>query len=863
MTVRFILTILLILPCLFLRAQQDSVSIAANAGFDRVDHFHRWLFGENYRKEWAAPANLPVIRLSEVRGGLVILQQGGGHQTHSLRLRDKSGREWVLRSVNKYPEVLLPEALRETFTKDIVTDAMSAQHPYSALSVSALAQAAGVPHAHPVIGWVAPDTALGRYTSEFARTVCLLEEREPTGKSDNSAKMYKELDKDNDNTVDSALFLRARLLDLLIGDWDRHEDQWRWVPEPYGKGVRYEAVPRDRDQAFHIINGVIPNFATKPWVVPFLHDFNGRIKNINAFFTESNALNKRLLSEFDYEQWMAVTRSFAAAMTDSVLEAAVSALPLSSYRIGHDRLMAQLKERRQNLPAAMDTYYRFLNRVVDLPLSNKDEFVSITDMQDHPPAAGLAGPAGPAAASAQRLLVRIYKIGKKGDLKQPFYGRIFDPAVTKEIRVFTGKGDDSLLVRNGTPIRLRITGGKGDKVIHIDSSAGPVKVYFPRDQVRFTGDLSMLRRRLSEDTLNKVYVPTNPYNKVIPTITGGYNLDDGLLLGAGVKFVNQGFRKKPYASMQQLSFKHSFSTSAFLFRFHSEWLQTAGKADLMLDVKAMAPDNTQNFFGLGNNTPFIKTGDYKRFYRSRFDLYQVDPSVRWRMGRQMTFSIGPSVQYYHMDTTDNVGRIVTMPSLIHSYDSATVADDKGFAGLLLRFDYDTRNRPLLPTKGIHINARLQGYEGLNAYSKSFAQFIPEITVYQHLDRGAVVVLADRLGGGLTLGKAAFYQSLFLGGQENLWGYRQYRFAGTDLLYNNLEAHIKIADVASYILPGQLGLTGFYDVGRVWTDGHNSDTWHEGTGGGIYFAPAQLMLFQFIMGHSGEGWYPYITMGFRF
>ena len=847
MSIRYTLTILLIIPALLLRAQEpaDSLVVRANAGFDKVSHFHRWLFGENYRKEWAAPTNLPVIRLSEVHGGLIVLQLGGGHQTHSLRLRDKSGREWVLRSVNKYPEVLLPEALRQTFTKDIVTDAMSAQHPYSALSVPALAEAAGVPHAHPVIGWVAPDTALGAYGPAFARTVCLLEEREPTGPSDNSAKMYKELDKDNDNTVDSALFLRARLLDLFIGDWDRHEDQWRWMPEPSGKGVRYQAVPRDRDQAFHVIDGVLPHFATAPWVAPFLHDFNGRIKNINAFFTESNALNKRLLSGFDYDRWMAVTYSFTAAMTDSVLEAAISSLPLSSYRIDHDRLLALLRERRQNLPAAMAAYYRFLNRVIDLPLSNKDEFVSITDAPDG------------------RLLVRIYKIGKRGDLKQPFYDRVFDPSVTREIRVFTGKGDDSLRISNETTIRLRLTGGKGDKVIHLDSSAGPVKVYFPPGQVRFTGDLSALRRHLSADTLNKAYVPTNPYNKVIPSITGGYNLDDGLLLGASVKFVNQGFRKKPYASMQQFSFKHSFSTSAFLFRFHSEWLETFGKADLVLDAKAMAPDNTQNFFGLGNNTPFDKTGDYKRFYRSRFDLYQVDPSLRWRIGRRMSFSIGPSVQYYHMDTTDNLGRIVTQPALLHSYDSLTVADDKDFAGLLLRFEYDTRNRPLLPTAGIHVNARLQGYEGLNAYSRSFVQFIPEIAVYRHLDPGAVVVLADRVGGGVTAGKAAFYQSLFLGSQENLWGYRQYRFAGTDLLYNNLEAHIRIAHVASYILPGELGLTGFYDIGRVWAAGYNSDTWHQGTGGGIYFAPAQLLLFQFIMGHSEEGWYPYITMGFRF
>ena len=80
----------------------------------------------------------------------------------------------------------------------------------------------------------------------------------------------------------------------------------------------------------------------------------------------------------------------------------------------------------------------------------------------------------------------------------------------------------------------------------------------------------------------------------------GFNLDDGLLLGASVKFTNQGFRKRPYASTQQISFVHSSSTSAFRFKFRGEWIAALGKADVILDAKALAPDNTQNFFGVGN-----------------------------------------------------------------------------------------------------------------------------------------------------------------------------------------------------------------------------------------------------------------------
>lgn len=126
-----------------------------------------------------------------------------------------------------------------------------------------------------------------------------------------------------------------------------------------------------------------------------------------------------------------------------------------------------------------------------------------------------------------------------------------------------------------------------------------------------------------------------------------------------------------------------------------------------------------------------------------------------------------------------------------------------------------------------------------------------------------MVLAERLGGGVTIGQSAFYQSLFLGGQGNLLGYRQNRFAGQHMIYNNLEARLKLGDLSSYVLPGQFGLSGFYDVGRVWEKNEHSDKWHQGVGGGFYFAPAALVVLQLQAGYSSEGWYPAFSFQFRF
>ena len=825
--------------------EKDSVFVQANEGFDKVGKFYRQLFGENYRKEWATKTKLPLIRISSFKGGLTPTQRGGGQQSLSLRLKDKNGNEWVMRSVNKYPDVVLPQQLRETFAKDVLRDAMSAQHPYSALIVPVIADAVGVPHTNPIIGLVASDTALGMFQKDFVNTVCLLEEREPTGKSDNTDKLLKELKKDNDNNFDSVLFLKARLLDLLIGDWDRHEDQWRWVPEKNEKGKRYTPIPRDRDQVFHVIDGLLPKIATLPWLEPKLHDFNSHFKRLNTFFTNGAPLNARFLNQFSYEEWMRITKEFVAKVTDDVLEKALKRLPIESYILRHHQLLEQLKKRRDNMPQAMAAYYRFLNKIIDIQTSNKNELIEIRD------------------APNKGLQVSIYKISKEGETKNQLFNKVFSPEITREIRLYTEGGDDSVVVNNHSNIKLRIVGGKGEKAYNMLASAKKVHLYEQNNTGQFIGNKSMFKRYISNDSSHTAYVTTNPYNKIIPFLNIGYNADDGLKLGGSLTFINQGFRKMPFGNMQQISFSRALSSNAYSFIYKGEWLNALNKADFVVQAKALAPSNSQNFFGVGNQTAFDQTKKFAEFYRTRFNLYRIDPSVRWRNSGKMTMSLGSSFEYYQYKKTDNTDIIINYPSLIHSYDSSTIYNSKAFGGVVLNLNYDNRDNVLLPTSGSFFNIKTQAYKGLNSFSESFAQIISELAIYKKLDRQSYVVIANRLGGGLTLGKPTFYQSLFLGGHENLLGFRQYRFAGERMLYNNFEIRIKMANISSYILPGQLGIMGFYDVGKVWAKGYNSDNWHQGLGSGIYFAPAQMAVFQLVAGYSKEGWYPYFTMGLRF
>src|SRR5690606_7880683 len=253
----------------------DSVIVKASAKYAAKPWRQRML-GENYRAEWGQSIKVPVFDIGKEKGGLQPVQTGGGMQTVSLRLRDSVGREYTLRSIEKYPEAAVPEPLRKTFAQDLVEDQISAAHPYAALVVPPMADAVGVYHTNPKLVYIPDDPRLGVYRKKFANMLALFEERpdedwshEPSfGKSSNiigTSRLLEKLQEDNDNLVDEKQVLKSRLFDLVIGDWDRHDDQWRWAEFEEGKQTYYQPIPRDRDQTFFVNEGILPRLWSRKW----------------------------------------------------------------------------------------------------------------------------------------------------------------------------------------------------------------------------------------------------------------------------------------------------------------------------------------------------------------------------------------------------------------------------------------------------------------------------------------------------------------------------------------------------------------------------------------------------------------------
>ena len=231
----------------------DTRTIVAGKEFDRGGKWRYW-FGDGYRKAWTTPVVLPVLDLSTEAGGLVPLRQVGGFQTEGLAMKGADGRAYTFRKLQKHPERVLPKEWQDSELKAIAIDQTAAAHPAATAIVGSLARAVGIRFYGSRLAVMPDDPALGEFRETFGGTVGTFDEYITPGYEGiteivSSFELWtKWREGGPENRVDSRAFLKARLFDLVVGNWDRHQGQWRWARVP-GQ-PRWEPLPEDADQAF-------------------------------------------------------------------------------------------------------------------------------------------------------------------------------------------------------------------------------------------------------------------------------------------------------------------------------------------------------------------------------------------------------------------------------------------------------------------------------------------------------------------------------------------------------------------------------------------------------------------------------------
>lgn len=435
-------------------AVTDSVVTPASRKYSDASFFTKLFLGSNYRKVWGTPVKLPVFDIQKTFGGFTIEKLGGGMQTKSLRLIDRKGREWVLRTVDKeVKNEALPPKLRIPLVVNTVQDMISAAHPYAPLVVAKLADAADIVAANPTFFYIPDDPALGEYRSIFAGTVCMLERREPTPDNSDTKSTETVLEKvaeEHDHLVIQQEVLKARLLDMYIADWDRHADQWRWGKIETSGIDFYYAIPRDRDQAFFNSNGILIKIVSligMPHFVGFTKH-NMHLKKLNH---KSWAFDQFFLNELTAADWEKAVKNFQNDITDSVIDTAVHRLPPPIYALDGEEIKQKLIGRRNAMYQQVMDYYRFLSSHVIVTGSDEKETFSVSSKGD-----GL-------------LLTVTANIDGRNSI---IYSRKIISSETRKITLQGLGGNDTFIVDKAakSAIKLYIEGGSGKDIYDINGN---------------------------------------------------------------------------------------------------------------------------------------------------------------------------------------------------------------------------------------------------------------------------------------------------------------------------------------------------------------------------------------------------------
>ncbi|MDA8692891.1 BamA/TamA family outer membrane protein [Saprospiraceae bacterium] len=799
--------------------------------------------GKAYRKEWGAEIEVPVFLLDEYSGGLKVVRQGGGFQTKSLRLEDSEGHQWVARTVNKDVTKVVPSILRGTFAQSVVQDGVSASHPYGAIVVPKLAEAIGVYHANPEVIWMPKQKALTEYNPDFGDKMYLFEER-PGGnmeghpnyggakKSINTLELLDKLRKNHKNQVDQEYVLRARMLDILIGDWDRHDDQWRWSEYTDDNGEEvYRAIPRDRDQVFFKNDGFINYIASRPYFNPQLRKFDNEIDYMDGVIFNARYFDRSFIAELNKEDFLAAAKYLQDNITDDVIADAFSDWPEKIYNQDGDIIISKLKKRREDLPKYAEEFYKIITKEVTVVGTDGKNIYDIVTLPN------------------DQLDVKLYHLDK--DKKHLLYSRVIDGEDCEELRLYGLKNSDvfNFSGEEESSVKVQLVGGSGDDVINNDSKDLHITAYDRADGMTLKGR-KVKSRLKNRRGINRYDRTSWQLDRKIQFPILDFYTDEGVGLRYNIWWTKNGFRKSPFESNHKLSFSYFTTNTALLLDYSGYWQDVLGLDwDIQFDAEITGPVFTQFFYGLGNeyrnfeeefpNEP--DAGD-NRFHIVKGSHVYLDPQFVCDLGNGKRMSIHPTGEFLNIKnrpSNPDENNFIFFPEAgLSDFDF----ENKYYAGMVMSYESDRVNNPLIPTRGYKFNARAQYRYSLSDSEFSNVTFESTLEAYIPFSPTHRIVFATEIGAAYTLGEYEFFHANYLATRDRMRGFRRNRFAGDGLVYAASDLRIKIFQGHGGLRTG-VGVFGAFDYGRVFLDTEDNDDWHTSIGGGLFLTPLDIIGFK--------------------
>ncbi|MBP2282587.1 hypothetical protein H4V97_000905 [Flavobacterium sp. CG_23.5] len=797
----------------------------------KKSRFYKFIFGKHYRKYYGTSIEVKNATIDTLFGGLKPKRAGGGHQTKSSQIEDKNGKVYVLRSLKKstsnfiqsvaFKNQFLATEFENTYAEDFLYDFYTTAHPYTPLAVGNLAEKIGISHPNSLLYYIPKHKALKKFNAFFGDELYFIEERSDDSQKDlksfgkpnailSTDDLLKNLHKDEKYSVDENSYIKARLFDMLIGDWDRHQDQWRWGEYKIGNKTTYKPIPRDRDQAFPKYDGVLLAILMTNPALRHMQTFKEEIKNVKWLNREPYPLDLALLKTATEKEWIAQAKYIQENLTDADIDNAFKSLPKEVQDETIESIKQKLKIRRNQLQKYALEYYSVLQKtIIIVGTSKKDKFVI-----NH--------------TGNQKLEIQVYRVKKEGD--ELLYTREYLASKTKNIWIYGLDDDDIFEVKGNEKSKTKILliGGQNNDSYAIENGKN-IKIYdFKSKKNTFVIDRKTKINLTDSYETNLYDFKKAKYNTFSKLPHLSYNPDDGIKLVLNSIYTVNNFNQNPYTQKHSFQTNYYFATNGYELNYKGSFPKIIGKWDLDLQAQITSPNFTINYFGTGNET--VNNDDLfaMNYNRVRLRMLKFAPSLKkiGRYGSEINFLT--TIEKITVEVTNN--RFINIPGIVDN----TVFQSQQFAGATLKYNFENYDNRSLPTLGIGFSIAGSWKMNLNDIKRNFSTLESQLNLNHRIDSNGKIVLATNLKAKIiSNNNYEFYQGATLGGDFDLRGFRNERFLGNKSFYQSSDLRLNLGKIKRSLIPMSYGILGGFDYGRVWAMGEDSNKWHKSIGGGFW------------------------------
>ena len=821
------------------------------------------LLGERYQKNYRKPITASVATFDTLYGGLQVVRDAGGRKNKSLLLKTKDGRELTMTALRKSSTKYLDKVLlknsyvtddyERTEIESLLLDLYTTSHPYVFMAIPDLSDAAKIYHTNPAIFYIPKHETLGAFNTDYGNELYRIEERPEQnytdernfGYADDIESTYDIIEKIRENEkyrIDENAYIRARLFDMLVGDWDRHQDQWRWAKFNQDNGdVLYKPIPKNRDQVFSDFDGTLVDIVKViSGASNHLQVYDDKLEDIKWINSAGVKLDRVLIQQSDRQVWLKQAKFLQDNISDGIIETAFQKIPLEAQDSMIDDIKSKLKGRRANLVDIAARYYDYLNELVVLSGTDKDDYIEITRFDE-----GLTQ-------------VKISRLND-GVVSTPFIDQTYDSKVTKELWIYGLNGKDQFVV-NGKGKNLiftRIIGGQGNDIYDIQNGK-KIKIYDHKSTENTVVAKNGANIRFTDVYNLNVYNFEKTRSKTMTLTPGlGYNPDDGILLGTTAVYTVNGYQRNPFSQEHTLNVKYAFDTNGFILDYEAEFANIFLDWNLNVGGLFTSPSYTHNFFGFGNET--VYDADDYNYNRVKKSVYNGHVGIVKRSAFGSDYGFRAVVESVQLGNSPD--RFMT------TFPTASNADfykRHYFGGLEAQYDYLSADNKINPSMGMNFKLHVGAKTNLQYAEELYGYINSNLGFYNALTKDKTLVLKTDVRAQFRFGNDyVFYQASNIGGESGLRGYRAERFTGRNSMVASSDVRYSFPSFKIRLLPFQITVFGGGDLGRVWQKDDFSNKWHNDYGGGLRITAAQSLSGTFNLFRGEEGSRFSFGLGFKF